>query len=904
MCSVAEFGKEELPGTGLFGEPTCKKPATEVGLQQATVFVPGPNVDAALEGPVFNLPPPEGRSSNFGVALKLPIAITKGELEKAFAEKGHPLGEPLEKILEEKQYYAHSLIEGNVEWGKEAKGTNVGDYHDYFEIEVSPALPLISSRLVFFGTAGTGEFVRNATSCPGHLTTILRTTDLENTIVSKPYTPPEGIELNECGAVPFEPGFNLVQGSTLSDKPDQVSTEFSLPHNPKGIDNSQVMAASVTLPEGLTLNTAAAAGLEACTPAQARIHSEQFGTECPSGSQVATATLNVPGLPDGSLTGNVYLGGPEAGPITGPPYTAYIVANSKRFGISVRLKAEVIPNETTGQLTTVVNEPPEQPFSNLSLQFNRGMLTALANPLSCGTPAGAASFHPYAAPASTKEVAFGVSVVGCGAGPGFTLTQLTSNEPSKAGAGTSYGLSIGREDGQQYLQKIKTTLPSGLLGLIPTLTLCGEPQASQGNCPASSRIGNARIFAGAGPFPYPFAGPVYMTGPYNGAPFGMSIPIEAAVGPFDLGTVVTRSTINVDQTTARVTAESVLPTIVKGVPIRLRLVNIEITRQGFLINPTNCSPEATETTLTSTFGAVQAGLSNPFHVESCSSLAFKPAFSAASNAHTSRANGASLETTLNMPVGDANVKSVHVTLPEQLPSRLTTLQKSCPEATFAANPNTCPSGSFVGGVRANTPTLNAKLKGPAILVSHGGAAFPDLDLLLEGEGVKVVLVGNTDIKKGITTTTFAATPDAPVSSITVNLPTGPHSALAAFGDLCAKPLKIPTTLTGQNGVQVKQTATINVKECGVKVVGKKVVGNTAKLTIKTFGAGRVSGSGSGLVSKSHTYNSAQNKATLELPLTSSAAGRGRPFKVSVHVKFASKSRTAVSSSTTTTVVFN
>src|SRR5207344_1289813 len=103
--------------------------------------------------------------------------------------------------------------------------------------------------------------------------------------------------------------------------------------------------------------------------------------------------------------------------------------------------------------------------------------------------------------------------------------------------------------------------------------------------------------------------------------------------------------------------------------------------------------------------------------------------------------------------------SVLVQLPSQLPSRLSTLNKACPEATFAANPFGCPSGSYVGGARANSPTLPDKLTGPALLVSHGGAAFPDLDLLLEANGVRVVLKGSTDIKKGITTTNFATVPD-------------------------------------------------------------------------------------------------------------------------------------------------
>src|SRR4029077_16523801 len=129
--------------------------------------------------------------------------------------------------------------------------------------------------------------------------------------------------------------------------------------------------------------------------------------------------------------------------------------------------------------------------------------------------------------------------------------------------------------------------------------------------------------------------------------------------------------------------------------------------------------------------------------------------------------------------------------------RLTTLQKACPEAVFAANPFHCPSGSFVGGARANTPVLPSKMTGPAILVSHAAAAFPDLDLVLEANGVRAIVVGNTDIKKGITKTTFATTPDVPVTSITVNLPAGPHSALAANGSLCKNPLVMPTTITGQ-----------------------------------------------------------------------------------------------------------
>ncbi len=130
------------------------------------------------------------------------------------------------------------------------------------------------------------------------------------------------------------------------------------------------------------------------------------------------------------------------------------------------------------------------------------------------------------------------------------------------------------------------------------------------------------VQAGAGSAPYTFNGTVYMTGPYDGAPFGVSIVVPAVAGPFNLGNVVTRGTININQTTAQVTEESTLPTIYKGIPLRMRSLSVDVNRQGFLYNPTNCSVLATESSLTSTSGTVQSGLVSPFQVERCSSLAF------------------------------------------------------------------------------------------------------------------------------------------------------------------------------------------------------------------------------------------------------------------------------------------
>lgn len=929
-CSFAEFGKEELPGSGLFGKPACKA-ESEIGFNSVVVFT-GASDLSLPEQPVYNLVQPTGLASDFGVALELPIPLTKAKLHKVFEEEKHPLGEPTEKILEEKQYWAHTLIEGGVEWGAESSGTGKADYHDYYEINVSPELPLISSRLVLegdIGTTGKGGFITNPSSCTGvgpQTTTTFTVTPQGGPPAKAEYAGPLGTE--GCkgevpfSSVPFEPAFALHPETTQSDLPDGLTTELSLPHDPSptGIDSSQLKTASITLPEGMTLNPAAAAGLEACTKAQIGI-----GTKapigCPNKSKIGTVALEVPTLPPGSLTGSIYLGSPNGGPITGPPYTVYLNAESAKYGVDVRLKGSVVPDENTGRLTATFSENPEQPFSSVKLTFNGGSLAPLANPLVCGTAKTETSFSPFTGTAAQSPLVTPFTVDGNGKGGAcasplpFSLSQGTVNQPpGNAGAKTSYSLNLERGEGQQYLSKVETVLPAGLVGLIPSVPLCPEPQASKGECSPASQIGVVGVTAGSGPTPFGFSGQVYLTGPYGGAPYGLAIETSGKAGPagnptptFDLGSgpcdcVLSRGTLNVDQYTARVTATTSLPTIVKGVPLRLRKVTVNMNRQGFLINPTNCGVLATETTLTSTFGAEQK-LSSPFQVGNCKALAFKPKFGSTTSAKTSKANGASLETTINMPAGDANIKSVLVQLPKQLPSRLTTLQKACPEATFAKDPNICPPGSFVGGARANTPTLPAKLTGPAILVSHGGQAFPDLDLVMNANGVRVILVGNTNIKNGITTTNFATPPDVPVSSITVNLPTGAHSALTANGNLCANKLVMPTTMAGQNGSTFKQNTTIKVKNCPVRITGHKVVGNTAFLTVQTYSPGRISGKGNDLATVFRTLKNTQKSASLQVPLSSAGRHRGRPFSTRVRVGFVPKKKGAPSSVAYVNVTF-
>jgi hypothetical protein len=578
--------------------------------------------------------------------------------------------------------------------------------------------------------------------------------------------------------------------------------------------------------------------------------------------------------------------------------------------VSVRLRGTVVPNEATGRLATTFAGNPPIPFSDLVLTFTGPPLSPLANPLACGSATLESSLTPYSGgSAATPSNAFAVDADGhggaCPSPLPFSLGLSTQVQPATGGANSNYTLTIARTDGQQYLSHVSTTLPPGLVGLIPAVPLCNEPQAAQGACAAASQIGAAAVQVGAGATPTQFTGPVYLTGATGSAPFGLSIAIPATTGPFSLSTVVTRAGIAIDPFTARVTVAAAVPTIFKGIPLRLRSLTIAISRQGFLVNPTNCATLATESVLGGTLGASQS-VSTPFQVSGCGSLPFKPSFSASSNAKTSRSNGASLTVKVGYPSGpQANIRSVLVTLPKQLAARLSTLQKACTEATFNANPLSCPSTSKVGTATVATPVLPEKLTGPAFFVSHGGAAFPDLDLVLSGAGVRVILVGNTNITGSITTSNFASVPDVPISSFELSLPTGPYSALSATANLCAQTLTMPTTITAQSGAVLKQNTKIAVAGCGVRVLSHRTRNHKAILKVQVPAQGRVSGSARNLKT-TYRHPARAETITLSVPLSRGGvralARSHHHLKVKVRVGFIPKAK-GPSSVTYATVIF-
>ena len=559
----------------------------------------------------------------------------------------------------------------------------------------------------------------------------------------------------------------------------------------------------------------------------------------------------------------MYLAEPKCGGAGQPECTSASATNGELFGVYlelsgdgviVKLPGKVEANPSTGQLTGTFAENPQFPFSDLKLHFDGGARASLANPQTCGSYTTTSSLVSWAAEASTPPVTGSNSfeITGCPAGtmpfaPSFTAGTVSPT----ADANTSFVLSFSRQDREQGLSGLTVSEPQGLIGKIAGIPLCGEPQAGKGECSEASKIGEATATAGPGPEPFQqTGGRVYLTGPYKGGPFGLSVVVPTKAGPFNLGNEVVRASIRINPDTSAVTVVSnPLPQIKDGVPFRLRSVSVDINRGEFIRNPTNCSQQAVTATLGGAQGAT-ANVSTPFAASGCAGLPFKPVFTVSSQSRTSKANGASLVVKVSQKAGEANIHKVDLTIPKILPSRLTTIQKACLAATFEADPASCPEGSNIGTGTAYTPVLNAPLTGPAYLVSHGNAAFPDVEFVLQGEGVTIILDGKTDIKKGVTYSRFETVPDAPVSSFETVLPEGPHSALTTEKpgetNLCGttrtktvkkkvikrihgknkkitekvketittpRSLTIPTVITGQNGAQITQNTKVTITGC-------------------------------------------------------------------------------------------
>ncbi|HEY6731815.1 MAG TPA: hypothetical protein VI039_12430 [Solirubrobacterales bacterium] len=620
-----------------------------------------------------------------------------------------------------------------------------------------------------------------------------------------------------CGSLLFDPAISVAPSTTSADSPAGLSAHFSFhavdPEGPPATADLRRLV--LDLPAGLVINPAGAEGRVGCRAAE--IHMNGLSADsCPDGSRLGTAQIRT-SLADQPITGAVYLASPGANPF-GALFAVYLVFDDAEIGVRLKLAGRLSPDPETGQLRLLVEDLPQIPLQEISMDFFGGERGLLRTPLACGAYLATAELQPWSAPASGPDAnrsgSFAIDRspggVSCPASPAQAphdpvLRAGTTNPV--AGDDAPFVLRIVRKDGSQGLGAVDISLPRGLGARLAGIPLC---RPAGGKCSAESRVGTVSAWAGAGLRPVALTGSAYLSGPYDRAPVSLVIEVPALTGPFYLGTVRSRFALQVDRETGRLRVRGTLPTILSGVPLDLRALQIELDRQGFVVNPTSCNQAATEGRVLSPEGG-EAEISAPFQVGGCSRLGFKPRISLGfSGAPPRRGGHPRMRVVLRGRPGDANISRASILLPSTELLDNANIRGVCPRPRFAAG--TCPARSLYGEATIWTPLLDEPLQGPVYLRASDGR-LPDLVAALDGQ-LRIDLAADIDAANGRLRTTFEELPDIPFSRLELSLNGGRRGLLVNNIRLCSARPQVAGSFGGHNGKAHRIRASVRVDGCG------------------------------------------------------------------------------------------
>jgi hypothetical protein len=696
-----------------------------------------------------------------------------------------------------------------------------------------------------------------------------------------------------CDRLAFAPTIDLRSDSRTPGSPAGLAVDLSVPQNPDpdGLATAHVKDVSVKLPPGMALSPSAADGLGACSDAQIGLKVLGAAT-CPDSSKIGTVEVTTP-LLDDPLEGEVFLGTQKSqDPQSGEMYRLFLqVAGS---GVRVKLPGSVKADPVTGQLTTTFASNPQVPFDTFKLRFKGGPRAALVNPTTCGTKTTNATITSWAGDSVDTTSSFVVDQ-GCPTGQ-FAPTFEAGTVNPQAGSFSPFTMTIRRTDADQDISGISVALPSGLLAALGSVPLCAEADAAAGSCSAATQIGTTTVSAGSGTNPFTLGGKVYLAGPYKGAPFSLSIVVPAIAGPFDLGTVVVRSPLVVDAANAKASAPAdPLPTILGGVPLHIRMINVTLDRPGFTFNATSCAKMEVGVSMVSTGGAV-SNATSPYQAAGCSSLPVKPdlALSFTGKGATKDGTHPAVVADLHQKPGQANLKKVKVTLPLSIALDPDNAQALCTPAQFTAK--ACPDASIVGHASAVTPALHEPIAGPVYFVENTRLSasgrviktLPKLWLKLSGEGVPLDLIATSEVdSQQRLVSTFDTVPDAPVSSFHLDIDGGKHGILVANTDVCMAPKVTTAVYTGQNGAQTTNSLSVKVPDCTPHIAKTTASATSIALAFSGLKAGKLTVTSPSLAKATKSVTTS-DVATVTAKLTAKAKAkvkRAGSLKVKIRSTF-------------------
>ena len=808
--------------------PQCS-PSTQVGVVRAISSALG---EALI--PLYNIAPPPQSAAQLGFSG---AGLTALAFASVGSEGGYPIHVSIPNLPLEVTEVTATI------WGapadpdhKPERGNNGGEDSDaplraFFTLPTSCAAPPELTVAVDSKTA------------PGVFST-----------ETGPLRDKDGapLTLSGCDAVPFAPKIASQPTTHLAESGSGLDFELSLPNQgllaPGNIAESEPERVLVTLPEGVTLNPSAAAGIGVCSEAAYRSEAleTKAGAGCPEAAKIGSIVAHSPLLEE-PLEGALYLAEPYANP-TGSLIALYLVARAPERGVLVKQAGRVEPDPQTGRLLTTFAGLPPLPYSDFKLHFREGGRAPLISPPACGSYQTDAELTPFSAPTHpyTASAAFaierGVDGGACPAAelpfnPGFAAGTLNN----AAGRHSPLEMRLTRKDGDQDLTKLSSTLPPGLLASLAGVGRCtdaeiaraqsrtgphgGAEEQADPSCPAASQIGHTDTGAGVGGTLLYVPGNVYLAGPYKGAPLSVVAIVPGVAGPFDVGTIVVRIALRFDPRSAQAevdgSASDPIPHILRGIPLKVRDIRVHIDRPDWTFNPTSCEPLAVGATLWgggqdpfNTLDDSPHSLAARFQAADCAALAFKPRLALRLKGGAKRGGHPALRGEYRPRKADANLKGLVLRLPRSAFLDQAHIRTICTRVQYAAgrgNGSQCPKGSIYGHARAFTPLLDEPLEGPVYLRSSNHN-LPDFVAALHGI-VDIEAVARIDSKGGGIRATFTDLPDAPITKVIVSMQGAKKGLIVNSTNICAAKHRANALFGAHNGRRRKIKPVVGAR-CG------------------------------------------------------------------------------------------
>lgn len=656
-------------------------------------------------------------------------------------------------------------------------------------------------------TATPAPYLQNPTTCGVPLTASHTIEYYTGTVVTADDDWPA---TTGCDELTFDPSLRVTPTTSAADSVSGLDVTLRVPQtqSPTAPSPSEIRAVKMTLPEGFSLAANAANGKLACADDELSFDSEDEA-RCPEFAKIGTSVIDSSALP-GPIAGSIYIGEP----LPGQTYRVFVTGDG--FATHVKLKGSVELDPATGRIVATFGNLPQSPIQEVELHFFGSERGIFATPERCGAYPVVSRFTPWDGALEDQE---STSFIQVASGPNGTPCPEAARPlrprveagtaENTAGAFSPFTLAASRDDGDQEPAGLIVDTPPGLLASLRGVAYCseqaianlqggayrGRDELAAPSCPASSRLGSIKAGAGPGTRPVYVGGDVYLAGPYKGAPVSLLAVVPVLSGPYDLGNVVVRLAVYVDPKTAQLsTVSDPLPQILEGVPLRTRFLQIRLDRSRFTLNPTRCDPFAIRTRLAGDQGGL-AEVGSHFQVANCSSMEYSPSLSLTLSGGLGAKGHPAIHAVLRAAPNESNTRRVSVTLPKGELLDNDHIGAICTRPQFAAD--ACPPSSLVGRAVVQTPLLDRPLRGQVFLRSSSHK-LPDLAMDLEGQ-IDIELTGRVAGFRGRLRTVFESVPDAPFTSVTLDLLGGSKGLLINSQSLCAGTKRATVEMTGQSG---------------------------------------------------------------------------------------------------------